>query len=425
MNVIVVGGGAAGMMAAIAAADQGAKVVLLEKMDQPGRKLRITGKGRCNLTNTAPLKDFLTHVGPDSRWLRNCFAQLFNTQLMDFFEQRQVPLVEERGSRVYPKSGKSLDIFLALINDLERRPNVTIHRNAAVKSLLLPDPAADPLLPRSIGVRMQDGTAHRGDAVVIATGGLSYPTTGSTGIGYRLAAEAGHTVVPQVPSLVSLTCTEPLPPELEGFVLKNVALRVTLPNGKTLYDGFGEMTFTPHGLDGPLVLSASRLCSRLLHEGVELIAHIDFKPALDRDTLDRRLIHDLDTNGTRIFNDALRLWLPAEVIPLALKRLHIEYYKRLNQINGTERKRLLAFLKDCTFTLNGTGDYNTAVVTQGGVEMKEINPKTMESRRVPGLYFAGEVLNLDADTGGYNLQIAFSTGFVAGRSAAQLVKGNE
>lgn len=424
MNVIVVGGGAAGMMAAIAAADQGAQVVLLEKMDQPGRKLRITGKGRCNLTNTAPLKDFLTHVGPDSKWLRNCFAQMFNTQLMDFFEQRQVPLVEERGNRVYPKSGKSLDIFLALVNDLERRSNVTIYRNAAVKSLLLPDPDADPLLPRTLGVRMQDGTAHRGDAVIIATGGLSYPTTGSTGIGYRLAAEAGHTVIPQVPSLVSLTCNDPLPPELEGFVLKNVGLRVALPIGKTIYDGFGEMTFTDHGLDGPLVLSASRLCSRLLHEGNELIAHLDFKPALDRDTLDRRLIHDLDANGTRIFNDALRLWLPAEVIPLALKRMHIEYYKRLNQINGTERKRLLAFLKDCTFTLNGTDDYNTAVVTQGGVELKEINPKTMESRRVPGLYFAGEVLNLDADTGGYNLQIAFSTGFVAGRSAAQPVEGN-
>ena len=424
MRVIVVGGGAAGMMAAIAAADQGAQVVLLEKMDQPGRKLRITGKGRCNLTNTASLTDFLTHIGPDSQWPRNCFAQLFNTQLIEFFEAHGVPLVEERGNRVYPRSGKSLDIFLALVNDLERRSNVIIHRNSAVKSLLLPDPDADSLLPRTLGVRMQDGTAHRGDAVIIATGGLSYPTTGSTGVGYRLAEEAGHHLVPPVPSLVSLVCAEPLPPELEGFVLKNVSLRITHPDGKKVYEGFGEMTFSDHALDGPLVLSASRLCSRLLHEGHELVAHLDLKPALDRDTLDRRLISDLNANGTRIFNDALRLWLPAEVIPLALKRMHIEYYKRLNQINGTERKRLLAFLKDCTFTLNGTGDYNTAVVTQGGVELKEINPKTMESRRVPGLYFAGEVLNLDADTGGYNLQIAFSTGFVAGRSAARPVEGN-
>ena len=409
MKVIIVGAGAAGLMAAVAAAGQGAEVVLIEKMDQAGRKLRITGKGRCNLTNTAPMKDFLTHVGSDSRWMRNSFAQMYNQQLMDFFEQRGVPLVVERGSRVYPRSGKALDIFLALINDLEGRSNVEIRKNCAVRSLT----------EDRHGVRLQDGTTVRGDAVIIATGGLSYPTTGSTGLGYRLAEEAGHTVVPQVPSLVSLTCEEPIPAELEGFLLKNVALRVTYPDGRKIYEGMGEMTFRGNSLDGPLVLSASRLCSRLLHKGEKLIAHLDFKPAVETATLDKRLIADLDANGTRIFNDALRLWLPAEVIPMALKRLHIEYYKRLNQINGAERKRLLQFLKDCTFTLNGTGDYNTAVVTQGGVSLAEVNPKTMESKLVPGLYFAGEVLDLDADTGGYNLQLAFSTGHCAGYWAAQ------
>ena len=223
-----------------------------------------------------------------------------------------------------------------------------------------------------------------------------------------------------MPSLVSLTCEEPIPQDLVGFVLKNVGLAITLPNGKKLYDGFGEMTFTPQGIDGPIVLSASRQVSRMLHNGEKLIAHIDLKPALDEEKLDRRLIADLDSNGTRIFNDALRLWLPAELIQLALTRLHIEYYKRLHQINAAERKRLLHFLKDVTFTLNGTGDYNTAVVTQGGVCTKEVNPKTMESKLVPGLYFAGEVLDLDADTGGFNLQIAFSTGFAAGKAAAKL-----
>jgi len=409
MRVIIVGAGAAGLMAAVTAAEQGAAVVLLEKMDQAGRKLRITGKGRCNLTNTAPLKDFLTHVGSDSRWMRNSFAQMYNQQLMDFFEQRGVPLVVERGSRVYPRSGKALDIFLALINDLEGRSNVEIRKNCAVRSLT----------EDRHGVRLQDGTTVRGDAVIIATGGLSYPTTGSTGLGYRLAEEAGHTVVPQVPSLVSLTCEEPIPDELEGFLLKNVALRVTYPDGKKVYEGMGEMTFREGSLDGPLVLSASRLCSRLLHKREKLVAHLDFKPAVEAAVLDKRLIADLDTNGTRIFNDALRLWLPAEVIPMALKRMHIEYYKRLNQINGAERKRLLQFLKDCTFTLTGTGDYNTAVVTQGGVSLAEVNPKTMESKLVPGLYFAGEVLDLDADTGGYNLQLAFTTGHAAGFWAAQ------
>lgn len=407
-KVVIVGAGAAGMMAAIAAAEQGAQVVLVEKMDQAGRKLRITGKGRCNLTNTAVLKDFITHIGPDGRWLRNCFAQMFNTQLMDFFEQRGVPLVEERGSRVYPKSGKSLDIFLALINDLEERSNVEIRKNCAVKSLT----------EDRHGVRLQDGSTIRGDALIIATGGLSYPTTGSTGIGYRLAEESGHTVVPQVPSLVSLNCEEPIPAELEGFILKNVGLSITQPDGKKLYNNFGEMTFTHNGIDGPIVLSASRQVSRLLHNGQKLIAHIDLKPALDKEKLDHRLITDLNSNGTRLFNDALRLWLPTELVQLALDRCHIEYYKRLHQINAAERRRLLSFLKDVQFTLNGTGDYNTAVVTQGGVDTKEINPKTMESKLIPGLYFAGELLNLDADTGGYNLQIAFSTGFAAGKAAA-------
>lgn len=408
-RVVIVGAGAAGMMAAVAAAELGAEVILLEKMDQAGRKLRITGKGRCNLTNTAQLKDFITHIGPDGRWMRNCFSQMFNTQLMDFFERRNVPLVEERGHRVYPKSGKSLDIFLALINDLETRPNVEIRKNCAVKSLT----------EDRHGVRLQDGSTVRGDAVIIATGGLSYPTTGSTGIGYRLAEEAGHSVVPQVPSLVSLNCQEKIPQELVGFVLKNVGLAITRPgDNKRLYEGFGEMTFSENGIDGPLVLSASRQVSRLLNGGEKLVAHIDLKPALDNETLDRRLIEDLNANGTRLFHDALRMWIPAELVQLALDRLHIEYYKRLHQINGNERRKLLQFLKNVEFTLCGTGDYNTAVVTQGGVNTKEINPKTMESKLVPGLYFAGEVLDLDADTGGYNLQIAFSTGYAAGRAAA-------
>ena len=408
-RIVIVGAGAAGMMAAVVAAQQGAEVVLLEKMDQPGRKLRITGKGRCNLTNTAPLKEFLTHIGPDGRWLRNCFALFFNTQLMDFFEQRNVPLVEERGCRIYPKSGKSLDIFLALITDLEQRKNVEIRKNCAVKSLT----------DDCHGVRLQDGTTVRGDALIIATGGLSYPTTGSTGIGYRLAQEAGHSVIPQVPSLVSLSTSDPIPPDLVSFVLKNVGLSITRLDGKKLFDAFGEMTFTQKGLDGPIVLSASRQVSRILNEGEKLIAHIDLKPAVPADTLDRRLTDDLNANGKRLFHDALRLWLPAELIPLALDRLHIEYYKRLHQINSAERKRLLNFLKNVEFTLDGTSDYNTAVVTQGGIETKEINPKTMESKLVPGLYFAGEVLNLDADTGGYNLQIAFSTGYAAGIAASQ------
>lgn len=405
-------------MAAIAASERGKKVVLVEKMDQAGRKLRITGKGRCNLTNTAPIKEFLTHVGSDGRFLRNCFSKFFNNELMQFFEDREVPLTIERGNRVFPSSNKALDIFLALINELERNEKVTILKNAPAKSLILDEgDEADSNGKKKVnGVRLQNGKTLFAPHVIVATGGLSYPTTGSTGIGYRFAEEAGHQVTPQVPSLVPLICQEEVPEDLIGFALKNVNLRITQTDGKKICEHFGEMTFVEDGIAGPIVLSTSREISRRLNGGEKLIAHLDLKPALDEATLDKRIISDLNSNGNRVLNDALRLWLPAELIDLALKTMHIEYYKRLNQINAAERKKLLRFLKDVQFTLVGTHDYNEAIVTQGGVNLKEVDPKTMESKLVAGLYFAGEVLDLDGDTGGYNLQMAFSTGWAAGQA---------
>ena len=408
-RIIVVGGGASGMMAALVAARRGKQVLLLEKMQQPGLKLRITGKGRCNLTNTAPMKEFLAHVGQDPRFMRNSFAQFFNTQLMDFFEELGVPLVVERGNRVYPKSGKSLDIFLALITELERMPNVEIRKGCRVAELIIEE-------GKACGVRCADGTSLRADKTIVATGGMSYPLTGSTGDGYTMAETAGHTLSPRRPALVHLIGELKVPQELVNFTLKNVKLTITNSNGWKLSEHFGEMTFTEDGIDGPIVLSASRIATGLLHNGEKLMAHIDLKPAIDAETLDKRLIADLNGSGTRLFHDALRIWLPAELVPLALQTLHIEYYKRLNQINSAERKKLLGFLKDFTFTLTGTGNYEEAIVTQGGVNLKEVNPKTMESRLVNGLYFTGEVLDLDADTGGYNLQLAFTTGFAAGNN---------
>ena len=408
-HIIVIGAGAAGMMTALVAARRGKQVTLLEKMQQPGLKLRITGKGRCNLTNTATMKDFLTHVGSDARFMRNSFSQFFNTQLMELFEGLGVPLVVERGSRVYPKSGKSLDIFLALVTELERMPNVEIRKGCRVERLIVED-------GKACGVRLADGTSLRADKTVIATGGMSYPLTGSTGDGYRMAETAGHTLSPRRPALVSLKTDLKIPQELVNFALKNVKLTITEKDGKKLSEHFGEMTFTFDGIDGPIVLSASRVATGPLHDGEQLLAHLDLKPAIEEATLDKRLINDLNSNGTRLFNDALRMWLPAELVPLALQNLHIEYYKRLNQINGAERKRLLAFLKDFTFTLTGTGNFEEAIVTQGGVNLKEVNPKTMESKKVQNLYLVGEVLDLDADTGGYNLQLAFSTGFAAGNN---------
>ena len=414
-DVIVVGGGAAGLMSACTAAERGKHVLLLEKMDQAGRKLRITGKGRCNLTNTNPLRDTLPHIGSSTAgatnkpgqtggvWLRNAYGRFFAPELMEWFEQRGVELTVERGNRVYPASGKALDIFLALIGELEQNPNVTIRKNTTVKSI-------ETFEGQATAVILEKGERIPCRHIVLATGGLSYPTTGSTGAGYRMTQELGHAVVEPVPSLVALKCEEMIPEEMVGFQLKNVKLTV---EGKKF---FGEMTFVKDGLAGPIVLSASRIASRPLHRGETLTASLDLKPALSPEQLDRRLLSDIDTNGTRVFNDALRLWLPAELIPLALKQLHIEYYKRLHQITGEERRRLRDWLKGIKFTLKGTHDWNEAIVTQGGVALGEVNPKTMESRLVKGLYIVGELLDLDADTGGYNLQIAFSTGHAAGEA---------
>ncbi len=420
-DVVIVGGGAAGLMAACTAAERGRRVLLLEKMDQAGRKLRITGKGRCNLTNTNTLRDTLPHIGSSSAgttnkpgqgggvWLRNAYGRFFNQELMQWFEEHGVALTVERGNRVYPASGKSLDIFLALINKLEGNPNVTIRKNCTVKQI-------ETLEEQATAVILERGERISCRHIILATGGLSYPTTGSTGAGYRMARDLGHTVVEPVPSLVALKCEEQIPEDLVGFQLKNVQLSVFDSNTSVFNSQVGEMTFTEDGLAGPIVLSASRAASRPLHAGHTLKAKLDLKPGLTPEQMDRRLQADLDANGTRIFNDALRLWLPAELITLALKQLHIEYYKRLNQINGDERRRLCRWLKGVEFTITGTHDWNEAIVTQGGVTLSEVNPKTMESRLVKGLYIVGELLDLDADTGGYNLQIAFSTGHAAGEA---------
>ena len=419
-DVVIVGAGAAGLMAAVTAAERGKRVLLLEKMDQAGRKLRITGKGRCNLTNTNTLRDTLPHIGSSTAgstnkpgqsggvWLRNAYGRFFNPELMQFFEERGVALTVERGNRVYPASGKSLDIFLALIGELEENPNVTIRKNCIVKSI-------ETLDGQATAVLLERGERIPCRHIILATGGLSYPTTGSTGAGLRMAADLGHNVVEPVPSLVALKCEEKIPEDLQGFVLKNVQLSLydAVSGAQTFQSGIGEMTFTPDGLAGPIVLSASRIASRPLHNGQSLKAVLDLKPGLTPEQLDRRLQADLAANGTRVFNDALRLWLPAELIPLALRQLHIEYYKRLNQINGEERRRLCRWLKGAEFTLTGTHDWNEAIVTQGGVALDEVNPKTMESRKIAGLYIVGELLDLDADTGGYNLQIAFSTAHAA------------
>ena len=409
-DIVIIGAGASGLMAATIAAEKQQTILLVEKMDQAGRKLRITGKGRCNLTNTSPIKEFISHIGSDGRFMRNAFSMFFNNELMQFFEQKGVALNIERGSRVFPQSGKALDIFLALINSIERNKNITILKNTSATELIT-SPAG------IAGVVLSNGTTVAASKVILATGGKSYPLTGSTGDGYTLAKNVGHTIVDPIPSLVPLVCTEKIPDELVGFTLKNVSLTISDSNDKKICNFFGEMTFTPDGIGGPIVLSASRIISRRLQSGEQLRATLDLKPALDHEVLDRKLIRELDENGTRILKDALRLWLPAEMIPLALQTMTIEHYKRLNQVSAADRKKILRMLKALPFTIVGTRSFDEAIVTQGGVSLKEVNPKTMESKLVKKLYITGELLDLDADTGGYNLQIAFSTGYAAGKAA--------
>lgn len=409
-DTIIVGAGAAGMMAAIAASDGKRKILLVEKMEQPGRKLRITGKGRCNLTNTAPIRDFITHIAPDGRFLRNAFSQFFNTELMDFFESRGVPLVVEHGNRVFPKSSKSLDIFLAMVKAIESDRNIKILKNNRITDILTYEEG------RVSGVSLQDGGVVHCRSLIMATGGLSYPATGSTGDGYSILRKLGHSIVEPVPALVPLVCDEKIPEELAGFTLKNVNLDICQSNGKKICSHFGELTFTDDGIGGPIGISASRAVSRLLHGGETLTARIDLKPALNEEVLDKKLIKELNENGSRVLKDAMRLWLPAEIIPFSLSKIKIEHYKRLNQINAAERKKLLQLLKSLLLTITATRSFDEAIITQGGVALNEVNPKTFESKIVKGLYIVGELLDLDADTGGYNLQIAFSSGWVAGKS---------
>lgn len=410
-DLVIIGGGASGLMAAIAAAEKQQKILLVEKMEQAGRKLRITGKGRCNLTNTLPIKEFISHIGSDGRFMRNAFSLFFNNELMQFFEEKGVELNIERGSRVFPKSGKALDIFLALINTIERNKNITILKNTSATDLIVS--------PNGIaGVTINNGKNIdiAAPKVILATGGRSYPLTGSTGDGYSLAKNVGHTIVDPIPSLVPLVCQEAIPDELVGFTLKNVSLTISDANDKKICNFFGEMTFTDNGIGGPIVLSASRIISRRLQAGEQLRATLDLKPALEHEVLDKKLIRELDENGSRILKDALRLWLPAEMIPLALQTMTIEHYKRLNQVSANDRKKIMRMLKAMPFTIVGTRGFDEAIVTQGGVSLKEVNPKTMESKIVKNLYITGELLDLDADTGGYNLQIAFSTGYAAGKA---------
>ncbi len=411
-DVIVVGAGAAGMMAAGRAAERGAKVLLIEKMNQPGRKLRITGKGRCNLTNVAPMREFMEHVGDNWRFLKHSFNTFFSTELIEFFQSKKVDITVERGGRAFPTSELAGDIFTALVRWVERN-KVEIKKELRVERLIIEDSIIK-------GVEVYGGKSYLADKVIVATGGASYPATGSTGDGYKLASEAGHTIINVRPALVPLETAGSIAPQLQGLSLKNVKVNVWM-DGKKQGDAFGEMMFTHFGLTGPIILTLSRRFSQEIFDKKPLIFSIDLKPALDDQKLDNRLLRDLNEHGKMKFQSALRLWLPGKLADIAAVILNISEDKLCNQISAEERKRIRLWLKDFKFTITGSRPFAEAIITSGGVDVKEIDPKTMQSKIVKGLYFAGEVMDLDANTGGYNLQIAFSTAWLAGESCAPAI----
>ncbi len=408
-RVIVIGGGAAGMMAAVSAAMAGHETALYEKNEKLGKKLYITGKGRCNVTNACGMEELFQGVVTNPKFLYSSFYRFTNQDLMDFFEQHGCRLKVERGNRVFPVSDKSSDIISTLSRAL-RELLVEVHLGEEAESLVIQE-------GRCVGIRLKSfrGTKEaQADAVIVATGGLSYPSTGSTGDGYRWAGESGHRVTELSPALVPFEILEEDVKELQGLSLKNIEVRV-LKGGRELYREFGEMLFTHFGVSGPVILSASSFAAKELRRR-QLTLSIDLKPALSREQLDDRILRDFEEEKNKQFKNSLSRLLPAKLIPVMIKRSGIHPDKKVNEITREERHQLVEALKGMQFTVTGLREFKEAIITQGGISVKDVNPSTMESKKVPGLYFAGEVLDLDAVTGGFNLQIAWSTGWTAGAS---------
>lgn len=405
-KVIVVGGGAAGMMAAVSAADSNDEVLLIEKNEKLGKKIYITGKGRCNITNDSDVENLLKNVRSNPKFLYSAFYTFDSYRMMDFLESEGLKLKTERGNRVFPESDKSSDVIRILKNALERR-KVKILLKTKVTHIEIIDGICV-----GVTVKTSDKSEKFGaDKVIIATGGCSYQSTGSTGDGYKFAKESDIKVTKCYPSLVPFNIDSDIPKRLQGLSLRNVKLTMT-DHGKTIYEELGEMLFTHFGVSGPLVLSASTLISGKNLSQIEI--KIDLKPALSKEQLDERILRDFSENKNSYFKNSLSRLLPAKMIPVIVEMSGVDEKKQVNNITKEERYRLVELLKGLTFKVDSLRGFNEAIITRGGVSVKEINPGTMESKKVKGLYFAGEVLDLDAVTGGYNLQIAWSTGYLAG-----------
>ena len=410
-HVIVVGGGAAGMFAAIAAAKNGHQVTLYEKNEKLGKKIFITGKGRCNITNAADMEELFDAVVTNSKFLYSSFYGYTNQNVIDFFEDAGVPVKIERGNRVFPISDHSSDVIRALEREM-KKVGVKVCLNTEVKSV-------EAEKGKFNKVVLKDTTTQTADACIVATGGLSYRSTGSTGDGFRFAENVGHKVTQCFPSLVPMETKEPWICELQGLSLRNVEAKI-LDGKKELYKDFGEMLFTHFGVSGPLIISASSYVGKKFMDKngqkKELTLEIDLKPVLTEEQLDQRVLRDFEENHNRQFKNAITKLFPTKLIPVMLELGGNDPEKKVNSIEKEERKQFVHLIKHFRMTLTGLRDYPEAIITKGGVNVKEIDPGTMESKLVKGLYFAGEVLDLDALTGGFNLQIAWSTGYAAGNA---------
>lgn len=405
-KIVIVGGGAAGMMTGIFAARNGHEVHIYEKNEKLGKKLFITGKGRCNLTNAGDMDTLFASVISNSKFLYSGFYSFTNEQAIDFFEEIGVRTKIERGNRVFPESDHSSDVIQAMSSEL-RRLHAEVHLYSEVKQILTEEEEF-----RSIV--LLNGQKIEADGCIVATGGISYASTGSTGDGYRFAKETGHRVTKLYPSLVPAEVKEAYAKELQGLSLRNV--NAVIHDGKKkVYEEFGEMLFTHYGVSGPIIISASSKVGKILNEKT-LRLSIDLKPALSFEQLDQRLIRDFEENKNRQFKNAIDKLFPAKLKPIMIERSEIDPDKKVNEISREERQRFAALIKNFDMTLMGLRDYNEAIITKGGVDVKQIDPGTMESKTVKNLYFIGEVLDLDALTGGFNLQIAWSTAYLAGNA---------
>ncbi len=405
-KVLIIGGGAAGMMAGVFAARNGHEVHIFEKNEKLGKKLFITGKGRCNITNAADIETLLNAVVTNPKFLYSGFYSFTNDQVIDFFEELGVKTKIERGDRVFPASDHSSDVIQAFSRELKTL-QVSIHLDTEVDKVIVKDHKIE-------GVQLKDGKIVKGDSCIVATGGLSYASTGSTGDGYRFAKEAGHQVTELRPALVPMETKEPYVQELQGLSLRNVEIRI-LDDKKVIYKEFGEMLFTHYGVSGPLIISASsKVGDRLIKKNLTL--SIDLKPALSFEQLDARVLRDFQENRNKQFKNAVDKLFPAKLKPVLLELSGIDLEKKVNEISREERERFVHLMKDFRLTLTGLRSFKEAIITKGGVNVKEIDPGTMESKSVDNLYFVGEVLDLDALTGGFNLQIAWSTAYLAGNA---------